>query len=147
MNAEAGLHNTLWFSAPQKCVDVVISNTTLQCTLPTLYGSLYSVFVLWTIPTPSSTNEYRLAISTLDTVSARAPMTISLSVSAMPGRLRRFLQLNGVRTIPTGLNIAAAFDMLGSYFEPVQAAIPGCVNYYVFVSKSNVWVQFVTIVR
>ena len=59
-------------------------------------------------------------------------MTISVSVAATPGHLRRFLQVNGVRTIPPGLNMASAFDMLSSYFEPVQAAIPGCVHFLLY---------------
>ena len=133
LNSAAGLINTSWFGAPQTCIDVFVYNNTLQCTLPILYGSLYSVYVFWTVPTKSSANEYRLAISTLDSVSARAPMTISsLVVAAVPGSLRRFLQVNGVRSIPPGFNAANAFSSLGSYFEPVPPAHPGCVIYFKF---------------
>ena len=126
LNVASGLQNTSWFNAPQSCNDVVIINNTLQCTLPPLHGSLYSVYMLWTIPTTSSTHEYRLAISTLNMVSARAPLTISSSmVTSTPGSLRRFLQLNGVRSIPPGFNAATSFDNIVSYFEPVKAALPG----------------------
>ena len=126
LNGDAGMKNTLWFSAPQECLNVIINNNTLQCSLPALYGSLYSVYVLWTVPT-SSANEYRLANPTLDTVSARAPMTISMVGVATPGRLRRFPLLNGARTIPPDFSIAVPFDLLSPFFEPVQAAVSGYV--------------------
>ena len=126
LNSAAGLKNTSWFGATQICIDVIVYNNTLQCTLPILYGSLYSVYVFWTVPTKSSANEYRLAISTLDIISARAPMTISsLMVAAVPGSLRRFLQVNGVRSIPSGFSAATTVSSLGSYFEPVPPAVPG----------------------